>query len=82
MNDVLLDYRENLGWHIITKTLYMRMTDTTFQRYVEAYLQQQGIMEPTIDQKVAARQHCRQVSFWLGCHDPEVHRRLFRRDHE
>jgi hypothetical protein len=77
MSGDVLDYSHNLGWHSITETLYIRMSDATFQRHVEAYLEQQGITEPTLEQKVEARQHCRRVSFWDGCNDPDVHKQVF-----
>ena len=73
-------YSQNLGWHILTDTLYIQMTDATFQRHVDAYLQQQKIAEPTLDQKIEARQYCRRLSFWEGCNDPNVHRHVLRRN--
>ncbi len=79
MSSGVLDYSNNLGWHSITDTLYIRMSDATFQRHVEAYLKQQGITEPTFDQKVQARQYCRRLSFWEGCNDPDVHRQVLGR---
>jgi len=72
--DVLLDYNNHLGWHYISGTFSMRMSDATFQWHVEAYLKQQGITEPTFEQKVAARQYCRRLSFWEGCTDPDIQR--------
>jgi hypothetical protein len=76
----LLDYSNELGWHYFKDgMLCLRMTDAVFQRHVEAYLKQQGITEPTQEQRIAARQHCRRVAFWEGCSDPEVKRRILKK---
>lgn len=69
MEDILLDYNEKRGWFLEG---VMEMTDTTFQQHVEAYLQKQGITEPTHEQKMQARQYCRHASFWEGCTDPTI----------
>jgi hypothetical protein len=77
--DILLDYSNNLGWHYISNTLYIRMSDATFQRHVISYLQKQGITKPTQEQLIQARQYCRHLSFWEGCTDPDVHWRMLGR---
>jgi hypothetical protein len=79
MSEALLDYSINQGWHYFSDDLYIRMTDAVFQRHVEEYLRQQGITEPTHEQRIQARQHCRRLSFWEECTDPEVYLRVFRR---
>jgi hypothetical protein len=72
----LLDYNNELGWHSFKDgCLSMQMTDATFQRHVEAYLREQGIRDPTHEQRIQARQHCRRLSFWEGRSDPEIYRR-------
>lgn len=81
MSDILLDYREILGWFAEVKTgtriFLLEMSDVTFQRHVEAYLQQQGIDDPTSEQRMQARQYCRRLSFWEGCNDSEIRWRVF-----
>jgi hypothetical protein len=77
MNDILLDYSEKRGWFLETGLMVIEMTDKTFQRHVEIHLQQQGITEPTDDDRIKARQYCRNFSFWDGCTDPEVRRRQY-----
>jgi len=72
----LLDYNNELGWHYETSDFTLRMTDAVFQRHVEAYLREQGITEPSAEQRIEARQHCRRVAFWEGRSDPEIERRL------
>ena len=74
--DILLNYSNHLGWHYISNTFYIKMSDATFQRHVNSYLHQQGITEPSLDQLIQARQYCRRVSFWEGCTDPEIRRRV------
>jgi hypothetical protein len=75
MQEVLLDYNEMLGWHAYTETLRICMTDATFQRHVDAYLLSLGITQPTLEQKIEARQRLRRLSFWESCSDPEVYKR-------
>jgi hypothetical protein len=49
------------------------MDDMTFRRYVMAYLEVQGIDQPTQKELSLAVSHCRQWSYWQGCTDPAVH---------
>lgn len=79
MGEMLLDYTETFGWFAETGTMFLHMTDATFQRHVNIYVANQGITRPTSNQLMEARQHCRRLSFWEGCNDPEVHRRSFGR---
>jgi hypothetical protein len=71
----LLDYSNDLGWHYFKDGFFLRMMDAVFQRHVEAYLREQGIRDPTHEQRIQARQHCRRLSFWEGRSDPEIYRR-------
>jgi hypothetical protein len=73
MNDILLDYSEKRGgWFAEVGLELITMSDATFQRHVIAYLQSQGITEPTQEQLIEARGYCRHLSFWKGCTDPDV----------
>jgi hypothetical protein len=49
------------------------MSDATFKRYVEAWLESRGIKNPTMEQLRAAAQHCSHVEYWQGCIDEAVH---------
>ena len=49
------------------------MDDTTFQRYICAWLEARGISQPTNEQRDDAHDHCRKLSYWKGCCDPQVH---------
>lgn len=77
MNEYLLDYSEKRGWFAEVGLQLITMSDATFQRHVNAYLQQQGITEPTQEQLMQARGYCRRLSFWQGCNDPDVHWYVF-----
>ena len=52
---------------------FLWMLDATFQRYVQAWLEVCGISQPTCEQRGEAIAHCRKLSYWKGCRDPEVH---------
>jgi hypothetical protein len=49
------------------------MVNMTFQRYVQVWLEVRGIKEPSYEQRVEAIVHCRKLSYWKDCHDPDVH---------
>jgi hypothetical protein len=54
-------------------TLRIWMSDETFQRYVAAYLEGHFLSHPTPEHHQAAVTHCACLSYWRGCHDPNVH---------
>ena len=49
------------------------MDNQTFQRYVWEHLDVQRIYQPTLGDVERAREHCRQLSYWQGCRDPDIH---------
>jgi hypothetical protein len=56
-----------------TNGTFLWMMDTTFQRYIQAWLETRGITHPTREQLGEAFAHCRKLSYWKGCRDPDVH---------
>ncbi len=71
-HNALLEYQDQL-WQGEDDNLFVRMDSMTFQRYVQRYLAlHYGSDEPTVEQRSAAIAHCRALSYWRGCIDPEV----------
>ena len=56
-----------------TDGTFVWMLDATFQRYVNAWLETRGITYPTGKQRDEAFAHCRKLSYWKSCRDPDVH---------
>ena len=52
---------------------YIWMTDATFQRYVNTWLEARAIADPTPDQRNEAYDHCCRLSYWQNCKDSDVH---------
>lgn len=52
---------------------FIWMTDATLQRYTSDYLASQQIYQPLLADWEDARDHCRKLSYWQGCTDPDVH---------
>lgn len=68
--------------------LLVRMSDATFQRHLNAYLERIGVptlsylqlidyVHTILEQRFQAGQYLSNLSYWLSCDDPEV--RVFRR---
>ncbi len=53
--------------------LFLWMKNETYHKHYNAYCEQQGITDPRSPEARAAHQHCRRLSFWQDCPDPEVH---------
>jgi hypothetical protein len=67
-----LEYRDHL-WQGEDGILFVRMDATTFYHYVQKHLATHyGPDKPTPEQRSAAIAHCRALSYWHGCTDPDV----------
>ncbi len=71
-NNALLEYQDQI-WQGGDGSLFVRMDTITFHRYVQQYLAIHcGSDEPTGEQRSTAIAHCRALSYWRDCVDPEV----------
>jgi hypothetical protein len=68
---------QNGVWQGEDDVISVSMNHETFCTFVSAYLEVQGITEPTERQKEFATTRCLNVFYWRNCRDPRV--RLFKK---
>ena len=60
-------------WQGADGSRFIWMSRSTMDKYATAWLEAQCVAEPTPAQKKAAEEHCRRISYYNACIDPQVH---------